>query len=135
MAETTTRTDFIIAMLDFFRVKEELRRKEFSIYDEILTTKDKIDWHRFKKYVFKNAQSRHNIPAPSYFYDLLPRFKIHEKGIVGDTYRVTTKSKGGISELEFTEVSWAKKTMKDLETDLGTRIVKCQRIRKETDEI
>lgn len=135
MAETTTRTDFIIAMLDFFRVKEELRRKEFSIYDEILTTKDKIDWHRFKKYVFKNAQSRHNIPAPSYFYDLLPRFKIHEKGIVGDTYRVTTKSNGGISELEFTEVSWGKKTMKDIETDLGKRFVKCQRIRKETDEI
>ena len=135
MVETITRTDFIISMLDFFRVKEESKRKEFAIYDEILTTKDKVDWCNFKKYVFKNAQSRHNIPAPSYFYDLLPRFKIHEKGIVGDTYRVTTKSNGGISELEFTEVSWGKKTMKDIETDLGKRFVKCQRIRKETDEI
>ncbi len=129
--ESYTRIDFIRDMLDFFRVKEEIQKREFKIYDEVLTTKDNIDWHSFKKYIFKNVKTRHNMPAPSYFLELLPTFRVYPKGIPGDKIIVSLNGENGYHEMEFTEVAWAKNTLEDIKNKYGKKIKNIQRIKKE----
>lgn len=132
--EHFTRTDFIREMLEFFRVKEEQQKKEFKIYDEVLTTNEDVDWYKFKKFIFKNIQSRYSMPAPSYFLELLPNFIIRPNGLVGDKIKFTLKGNNTTyNEIEFTEVSWAKTSYNDIRHKFGNNIVKIQRIPKDND--
>jgi len=129
--ESYTRIDFIKDMFDFFKVNQEIRTSEFKIYDEALTTQENIDWYNFKKYIIKKVQYRNNMPAPAYFLDLFSKFIILPKGITGDKIKFTLKGIKNYNELEFTEVSWAKKSINDIKNEYKNDIINIQRIKKD----